>query len=566
MPYYRYTSRSGRLRRFKGTIVRALTRRNIIAIAVGVLLTGTVLVAFDSWLGGFIDRQAQAELTIGAQRAVALAEARIGQARAALDAVAARGVAACGPAAVAVMRQAAFDAAPVKDIALLGPQGQTLCSANDLPLEAHQVSSVALPDKAGLALDIVRRANGETMVRVRRKAGAGSNQVAALVPASLLLPQATLANGSAGPYVKLMAGDGSLIEAAGAPPAGNDPHFNVSAKSDRYPLAYDVVVPRAIIPAEHADIKWLGKIATGVLVMMLVAFALLMRRRTPDNNPVAEIKRALAAGEFVPYYQPIVDICTGQLRGAEVLVRWRKPDGTLVLPGTFIPLAESSGLIRDMTRDLMRRVCAEAGEAIGRRPALKISFNFAGQLFSDQSIVREVRDVFAGGPIRFSQVVLEVTERDPIENFTETRQTIAALQGLGVRIAIDDVGTGHSGLSYMLKLGVDIIKIDKMFVDAVGTDQNATTIVETLIDLAHNMRMDVVAEGVENFEQVVHLRERGIRQAQGYVFAPPLPGSSFLQLIEAIDPQPKQAGETEAAAQTASLLGPSGREHAEVAA
>ena len=93
-----------------------------------------------------------------------------------------------------------------------------------------------------------------------------------------------------------------------------------------------------------------------------------------------------------------------------------------------------------------------------------------------------------------------------------------------MRIAIDDVGTGHSGLSYMLKLGVDIIKIDKMFVDAIGTDRNSTTIVETLVDLAHNMRMDVVAEGVENFEQVMHLRELGIRSAQGYVFAPPLPG------------------------------------------
>lgn len=90
--------------------------------------------------------------------------------------------------------------------------------------------------------------------------------------------------------------------------------------------------------------------------------------------------------------------------------------------------------------------------------------------------------------LKFSQVVLEVTERDPIENFTETRQTIAALQGLGVRIAIDEVGTGHSGLSYMLKLGVDIIKIDKMFVDAIGTDRNSTTIVETLVDLARNMR------------------------------------------------------------------------------
>jgi len=275
--------------------------------------------------------------------------------------------------------------------------------------------------------------------------------------------------------------------------------------------------------------------------------------RRGGNNPIAAIERALAAGEFVPYYQPIVDIRSGQLRGAEVLVRWKKPDGSLVLPGAFIPLAESSGLIREMTCDLMRRVCTEAGEAIGRRPALKISFNFAGQLFGDESIVKDVRKIFANGAIKLSQVVLELTERDPIENFTETRRVIAALQGLGIRIAIDDVGTGHSGLSYILKLGVDIIKIDKMFVDAIGTDRNSTTIVETLIDLAHNMRMDVVAEGVENFEQVMHLRELGVRSAQGYVFAPPLPGSAFLQLIEAIDP-PKAETSTPAVALAAASV------------
>jgi sensor c-di-GMP phosphodiesterase-like protein len=115
---------------------------------------------------------------------------------------------------------------------------------------------------------------------------------------------------------------------------------------------------------------------------------------------------------------------------------------------------------------------------------------------------------------------------------------VAALQGLGVAIAIDDVGTGHSGLSYMLKLGADLIKIDKMFIDAIGTDRNSTTIIETL---ARNMHMDIIAEGVERFEQVVLLRDLGIQAAQGYVFAPPLPASSFLQLIEAIDPRPQAA-------------------------
>ena len=110
---------------------------------------------------------------------------------------------------------------------------------------------------------------------------------------------------------------------------------------------------------------------------------------------------------------------------------------------------ELSYLIDDLTRSLMRKVCIEVGPALGRRPDLRISFNFAGKLFSEPSIVKDVRDIFVSSPIIFSQVVLEVTERDPIENFTETRQTIADLQGLGVCIAIDDVGIGHSHLSYI---------------------------------------------------------------------------------------------------------------------
>jgi sensor c-di-GMP phosphodiesterase-like protein len=377
------------------------------------------------------------------------------------------------------------------------------------------------------------------MVRFRRVAGA--NEIAALVPASLFKPQVTSQGGpfSANAQIDTAAGfsignpSEQLAEATDAMFVGN-------AKSDKLGFSVEIAMPREQVIAGHSDLRWLGLFATGGLVLVLALFAVLMPRRVV-GNPITDLECALAAGEFVPYYQPIVDIRSGQLRGAEVLVRWRKPDGTLVLPGSFIPLAESSGLILDMTRDLMRRVCVEAGPAIGCRPGLKIAFNFAGQLFGNKSIVKDVRNIFFGSEIKLSQVVLELTERDPIENFTETRQIIAELQGLGVRIAIDDVGTGHSGLSYMLKLGVDIIKIDKMFVDAIGTDRNSTTIVETLVDLAHNMRMDVVAEGVENFEQVMHLRELGIRSAQGYVFAPPLPGRAFLDLVEALDPLPVAA-------------------------
>jgi sensor c-di-GMP phosphodiesterase-like protein len=516
--------------------VRAFTRQNIAAIAVGVLVAGTPLVAFNFWLSGVIDRQGQAETEGSARRAVALADARVDQVAAALNRLAAIKVDSCEPAHLDAMQRAAFSTPPIKEISIVSPEGNALCGYRPGNFGQRRVlSSEPLTATGVFTLDVVQVADGQRMIQLRRAAGFGPNELSALMPAILLLPAVSHQGDPFGAYARIATRDGGVIGEIGRRPADRDGDpFVADAQSSTYGFTVEMMTPHSRTMVGHADLKWIGFFITGVIMVILAGFGMVSPKRRVDN-PVAELERALAAGEFVPYYQPIVDIRSGQLRGAEVLVRWRKPDGSLVLPGSFIPLAESSGLIRAMTFDLMRRVCVEAGSTIGRRPALKISFNFAGALFSDETIIRDVRNTFSISPIKLSQVVLEVTERDPIENFTLTRQVIAGLQELGVRIAIDDVGTGHSGLSYMLKLGVDIIKIDKMFVDAIGTDRNSTTIVETLIDLAHNMRMDVVAEGVENFEQVMHLRELGIRSAQGYVFAPPLPGSAFLQLVEAMD-------------------------------
>ncbi|MGH6789026.1 MAG: EAL domain-containing protein [Pseudolabrys sp.] len=513
----------------------------------GAVLAAGPLLAFNYWLNGLIDRQGQEEIDTSASRAISLAETRVNSVTETLDALAAHGADACRPTQIEAMRYAVFETIPIKELSVVAPDGQILCTHLGLQLGQRKVlSSEPMTDPSGYTLDIVDIGKNERMVRLRRKVGSSANSVAALVPAALFLPQVATKGGPFSAHASMSTRGGTLIGEVGDRHTDGSPDFIAERRSDKFGFTAEISMPRSQVIASHADLKWLGTFASAAIAVVLLVFAALLPKRQPDN-PVVEIERALAAGEFIPYYQPIVDILSGQLRGAEVLIRWRKPDGSLVLPGAFIPLAESSGLILDLTRDLMRRVCAEAGGAIGRRPSLKVSFNFAAKLFSDESIVEEVQNIFSNSPIDLSQVVLELTERDPIQNLTETRQIIAALQGIGVRIAIDDVGTGHSGLSYMLKLGVDIIKIDKMFVDALGTDRNSTTIVETLVDLAHNMRMDVVAEGVENFEQVTHLRELGIRSAQGYVFAPPLPGSSFLQLIEAIDPLPAAAVERKVA-------------------
>ena len=520
-----------------GRVARVLTRRNLIAIVAGAFLASVPLLVFNFWLGSLIDRQGQAEIDSAANRAVALADARLAQTLAALDELAAQKVSSCDAGTAGTLSRAAFQAAPVKEIEILSADGRSLCEdSGHAPGLITLLSTQAVPSRPGVWLDFLRVDETETMVRLRRPAASGSNQLAALVPLLLLLPQASMNGGPLRAYAGLVTADGVSIGGAGARPDASDGAIlTAQASSGVFGFQSEIAAARGSLPAEHGGLRWLGVLVSGLIIAIAGVLVVLLPRRN-GNDPVAQLTDALAAGEFVPYYQPIVDIRSGQLRGAEVLVRWRKPDGSLVLPGAFIPLAESSGLIKELTLDLMRRVCVESGQALGRRPALKISFNFAGKLFADEAIVKDVRKIFLNSPIKLTQVVLEVTERDPIENLTQARQIIAALQGLGIRIAIDDVGTGHSGLSYMLKLGVDIIKIDKMFVDAIGTDRNSTTIVETLVDLAHNMRMDVVAEGVENFEQVMHLREVGIRSAQGYVFAPPLPGGAFLQLVEAIDP------------------------------
>jgi sensor c-di-GMP phosphodiesterase-like protein len=530
-----------------GERAKRLSRRHTYAVLLGALLAGTPLLAFDYWIGRVIERQTLEDVSTSAKRAIGLAETRIRQTIGGLDQLAQGGVNSCQGPNLEAMRRLVFAIPPLKEIAIVDPRGQTMCSQFGA-IDGRRDVVAAEPLGDNYLIEVVEVAERDRRVRLRRKAGDGAGSLAALLPSELFVPQVSTQGGTFGARARMYTASGVLLGESGSlTEADSGLPLVTKWTSGKYGLTVEIAVPHSAVGTRSGELEWLGLLAKIAVAFVLIGFAVLLPRRQL-NNPVAELERAIEAGELIPYYQPIVDIRSGQLRGAEVLVRWKKPDGSLVLPGAFIPLAESSGLVLPLTRMLMKRVCVEAGAAIGSRPGLKITFNFAAQLFRDESVVKDVRNIFAGSPIDLTQVVLELTERDPIENLTETRRVIAALQGIGVRIAIDDVGTGHSGLSYMLKLGVDIIKIDKMFVDAIGTDRNSTTIVETLIDLAHNMRMDVVAEGVENFEQVMHLRELGIRSAQGYVFAPPLPGSAFLQLVEAIDPLPAASVEGKVAA------------------
>jgi sensor c-di-GMP phosphodiesterase-like protein len=509
----------------------------LVAVAAGVVLVSPPVAGFNLWLNNLVERQGQAALDRASSRTIALAEGRIAHAIEMLEALAARGVDSCRSGHIEALRQATFSTTPAKEFSIVGADGRVVCS-NLAGAEPRKIiGSETVAADGNVLIEVFQIAERPDLWVRLRKPGANSfNGVAASIPSELLVADAANTDQPPTAFTRLTTRSGVLIGESGtAPPSDGDNHVSGSRTSQRYALNLDVSLPRESVVLSQGDLRALGTVLSGFLAILILMLSLLMPKRT-RNNPVLELERALKAGEFIPYYQPIVDIASGRLRGAEVLIRWRKPDGTIVQPASFIPLAESTGLIVDMTRALMVRVCKEVGAEFGNRPHFKIAFNLTARHFDNEDIIEDVRRIFSKSPIRLSQVCLEVTERQPLENLTETRRVVAALQGLGVRVAIDDVGTGHSGLSYMLKLGVDIIKIDKMFIDAIGTDRNSNTIIETLIDLAQNMRMEIIAEGVESFEQVVQLRELGVRAAQGYVFAPPLPGSAFLQLVEAIDP------------------------------
>lgn len=512
--------------------------RKLIAIAVGILLAGAPIAGLNFWVDGLLVRQSSNDAETFARRSIQLATMRLESALAKLDSLADRGVDGCRPDQIAALKEATLSDPWVKQYAVIGPAGQALCSDFGLTGVVKVLSSRKVQG-TGAELEVVQLGDQPArLVRLVRPVGA-ANSLAALILPDVLIAKIGLKTSGREGYGQLALVDGTVITEIGTRPSDSETLSAVTRNarvSDRFGLRVATSYPQIEGEISLDELREIAIAMTGILSLALVAIALIFRLRQHDN-PVAEIERALRHGEFIPYYQPIVDITNGRLRGAEVLMRWKKSDGTVLSPAAFIPLAESSGLIVAMTRAVMNHVIKEMGLAYSMRPKLKLGFNLSAEHFSSETIVRDMRKIFERSPIRYSQIFLEVTERQPLENLSRTRRVIATLQDLGVSIAIDDVGAGHGGLSYILKLGADIIKIDKMFVDALGNDNHSSTIIETLVDLAESMRMDIIAEGVETFEQVVALRERGIRTAQGYVFAPPLPGPSFLKLVEAIDPR-----------------------------
>ncbi len=387
-------------------------------------------------------------------------------------------------------------------------------------------------------ISIVRLLNSDSLMMRISKQLAGNKYISAFVHINSEIPPALSTRIVENSYIHIGLSDGTKILSKGNEILDsrlNDKKSNivVSSIANSIPIEVIMVAPFSAVRADFSSLYTMLTIAAIILgIGFLLAIFYFIRS---INLPTIDIERAIERGEFKPHYQPIMNLKTGKIVGCEVLVRWVKKDGTVLSPGFFIDLAESSGLAVPMTIKLMEQVKKDLDELSKTYPSLKIGINLFEGHFRDSSFVEEVKAVFSNSNILMSQLVFEITERRPLTDQKTVDTVVSGLQALGCRLALDDAGTGHSNLAYMQRLGVDIIKIDRVFVNMIGSNDENVPILDGLISMAFDLNADIVAEGVETEQQALYLRAHGVVQAQGFLFAPALQKESYIKLVKKIN-------------------------------
>ena len=247
-----------------------------------------------------------------------------------------------------------------------------------------------------------------------------------------------------------------------------------------------------------------------------------------------ELRRAVATQEFVVHYQPIFSLKSGQLSGFEALVRWQHPERGLLGPNEFISIAEETGLSLSLDQWVLRQATCQMKNWQNRHSnhdTLTISVNFSSRQFKQPDVVEQVSEVLTKTGLDGSSLELEITETQMMENRESVSSVLRALRALNIQLAIDDFGTGYSSLSYIQRFPVQRLKIDRSFVSRMCLEQEDRAIVQTIIALAHNLGLHLVAEGVETAEQLAQLKDLGCEYAQGYFFSEPVDAAAAEELI-----------------------------------
>jgi EAL domain-containing protein (putative c-di-GMP-specific phosphodiesterase class I) len=305
------------------------------------------------------------------------------------------------------------------------------------------------------------------------------------------------------------------------------------------PLRISARIGIALSPEDGADADSLLRNAEAALRKAKASGERYLFYTQEMNERVAEklslenkLREALERGEFVLHYQSKVDIDERRIAGLEALIRWQSPELGLVPPMKFIPLLEETGLILEVGAWALERAARDhrAWVEAGLAPP-RIAVNVSPIQLRQRDFVRRLEEAIAGG-VSPTAIDLELTESLIMENTQASIAKLAEVRRLGVGIAIDDFGTGYSSLAYLARLPVEILKIDRSFIASMAQDPAAMALVQTIISLAHSLRLKVVAEGVETEEQANMLRLLRCDQMQGYLFSRPLAGADVVALLQ----------------------------------
>jgi sensor c-di-GMP phosphodiesterase-like protein len=479
----------------------------------------------------FMDGQQSKQLKDLTDIALRRSEVAVDFAAASLDELARGGPLSCDPASLQTIRLQVYQRSAVKDIRLARHDGSVICSAYSETLEF---------DKEWVGRPEMSPSSDQTLLLFRVDQFSGialgvlrdiddKNSLAAIVGITPSVFDIMPAELRAHSEVLLeLSNDADIGGFSLKPPAGFSKPVSFRRASTRYPLHATIRVEQSALQRWNSEAYW----PTMLIALALgTAFGVLLTRARLEG-PIADIDRGLARGEFKPFYQPTFDLRTGAILGCEALARWVRHDGTIISPISFIPLAESSGRIERMTWQILTTALKELHPRLRADKQFKLSINVVPRHLFSEGFIDTLRRIVVAAKVSARQIVLEVTERGELSNLDRAAAVVGKLRELGFKVAMDDVGVGHSGLSQMKGLGANTIKIDKFFIDTVTEEGSAATIVKTLARLARDLQMTVIAEGVETVEQVQALIGCGIEEGQGYLVSPPLPFAKFDELVE----------------------------------
>jgi EAL domain-containing protein (putative c-di-GMP-specific phosphodiesterase class I)/FixJ family two-component response regulator len=259
----------------------------------------------------------------------------------------------------------------------------------------------------------------------------------------------------------------------------------------------------------------------------------LPRQATPGTSPeaAAELTAALQAGQLRVWYQPVVDLSTGQITSTEALIRWQHPERGLLLPAQFLPDAERAGLIIPIGRWALQQACHDAvAWPPGHAGPLPVAVNLHPDQLRDPGLTDDIRRALAASGLPPARLTLEVTEAVLIDDPRAAADILGRLRDMGIRIAVDDFGTGYSSLSYLQNLPVSILKIDKAFISSLS-DTTSVTLTQTIVQLANALGLKTIAEGIETTTQLQICCQLGCNHGQGFLFAEPMRASGLTRIL-----------------------------------